>query len=79
MAKPYRIELGEQEWGQLLDGLECRAESWRHTDACLRTGELPNGEFLVIEECQNEEEAEMLEACYEGIIRNIKRQMEAQR
>jgi hypothetical protein len=78
MANRYRIELDEQEWGQLLDGLECRAESWRRTAEYLRTEELPDGEFFVIEECRDEDEAEELAACYDGIIRNIKSQMEAQ-
>ncbi len=78
MAKRYRIELDEQEWGQLLDGLECRAESWRRTAKYLRTEEMPDGEFFIIEECSDEEEADGLAARYEGIVQNIKGQMEKQ-
>jgi hypothetical protein len=78
IVKRYRIELDEQEWGQLLDELECRAESWKRTAEYLRTEELPDGEFFVIKECRDEEEAEEIAACYEGIIRNIKSQMEVQ-
>jgi hypothetical protein len=79
MAKRYRIALDEQEWRQLLDGLECRAESWRRTAEYLRTDELPDGELFVIEECRDDKEAKELAACYEEIIRSIKSQMEAQR
>lgn len=78
MVKRYRIELDEQEWGQLLDGLECRAESWRRTAKYLRTEELPDGEFFVIEECRDEDEAEELAAHYEAIIKNIQSQMDVQ-
>jgi hypothetical protein len=78
MAKRNRIELDELEWGQLLDGLESRVDSWRRTAEYLRTEELPDGEFFIIEECRDEDEAEELAACYEGIIRNIKSQMRAQ-
>jgi hypothetical protein len=78
MAKRYRIELDEQEWGQLLDGLEIRAESWRRTAEYLRTEEMPDGEFFIIEECSDEDEAKELAAHYEAIIKNIRSQMEGQ-
>ncbi len=78
MAKQYRIELDEQDWGQLLDGLEIRAESWRRTAQYLRTGDMPDGELFLIEECDGEEEAEEVAAHYEAIITNIQKQMEVQ-
>ena len=78
MAKHYRIELDEHDLGQLLDGLEIRAESWRRTAEYLRTEEMPDGEFFIIEECSDEEEADGLAARYEGIVQNIKGQMEKQ-
>ena len=78
MEKHYKIELGEDDLGQLLDGLEIRAESWRRTAEYLRTGDLPEGEFFLIEECRDEEEADELAARYESIIKNIQIQMEAQ-
>ncbi len=78
MIKTYRIELDEHDLGQLLDGLEIRAESWRRTAEYLRAGELPDGEFFVIEECSDEEEAEELAARYTAIIKSIQNQMEAQ-
>ena len=78
MAKQYRIELDEQDWGQLLDGLEIRAESWRRTAEYLRSGDMPDGEIFLIEECGDEEEADEVAAHYEAIITNIQMQMEAQ-
>jgi hypothetical protein len=72
MAKRYRIELEAQDLGQLLDGLEVRAESWRRTAEYLRTGEL-----FIIDECNDEEEADEIAAQYEAIIKNIQNQMEA--
>lgn len=78
MAKRYCIELDEHGWEQLLDGLECRAESWRRTAEFLRIGGMPGNELFLIEDCIDVEEAEDLATCYDGIIRNIKRQMEAQ-
>lgn len=78
MARNYRIELGEHELGQLLDGLEVRAESWRRTAEYLRTEDTPDGEFFTIEECSDEEEADELASLYESIIGKIRKQMEAQ-
>jgi hypothetical protein len=78
MTSRYRIELDEQEWGQLLDGSECRAQSWRRTADYPRTGEMPDGELFLIEECSHEEEADGLAAHYETIIKSIQAQMELQ-
>lgn len=78
MAKRYRIELEAHEWGQLLDGLECRAESWRRTAEYLQTEEMADDEFFVIEECSDENEAYGIAASYESIIKNIQIQMEGQ-
>lgn len=77
MAKHYQIELDEDDWGQLLDGLEIRAESWRRTARYLRAGETPDGELCMIEECSDEDEADGLAARYEAIIKNIQTQMKA--
>ncbi len=78
MAKHYRIELDKDDLAQLLDGLEIRAESWRRTAEYMRTGELPEGELFIIEECSDAEEADWLSNHYESIIESIQRQMEAQ-
>lgn len=79
MVKLYRIDLNEHDLGQLLDGLEVRAESWRRTAEYLRTEEMADGEFFVIEECSDENEAYGIAASYESIIKNIQIQMEGQR
>ena len=82
IAKKYRIELNEHDWGQLLDGLESRAESWRRTARYLRTGDMSEGELFLIEECRDEEEAEGVAegvaAHFEAILKNIQNQMETQ-
>ena len=64
--------------GQLLDGLEIRAESWRRTAAYLRTGDTPVGSFFTIEECSDEGEAIGIASHYEAIIGKIRKQMEEQ-
>ena len=79
MAKYYRIKLDEDDLGQVLDGLVIRAESWRRTAKYLRTGDMPEGELFLIEECSDEEEADGLAARYEAIINNIQSEMEAQK
>jgi len=79
MAKHYKIELGADDLGQLLDGLEIRAESWKRTADYLRTGEMLDRELFLIEDCSDGEEADGLAARYQAIIKNIKGQMEAQR
>jgi hypothetical protein len=77
MAKIYRVELDEYHLEQLLEGLVIRAESWRRTAEYLRAGEMPDGEFFLIEECSDEAEADELTIRYETIIQNIQSQMEA--
>ena len=58
MAKNYCIELDDLDLGQLLDGLEARAESWEKTADYLRTEEMPDSEIFLIEECSDPEEAQ---------------------
>ena len=78
MAMTYTIELDDEDLGQILDGLEIRAESWRRTAEYLRTGDMPAGEFFVIEECRDEEEAEAIAADYGRIIGKLVAQRDAQ-
>ena len=77
-GKNYTIALNEQDLGQLLDGLEVRADSWRRTAEYLRHGEAPDGEFFIIEECSDPEEADALASHYDAIIESIQSQMKAQ-
>ena len=79
MATIYRIELNDLDLGQLLDGLEQRAEAWERTAEYLRTEAMPDGEFFVIEECSDPNEADAIAAHYRKIIRTIEAQLEGQR
>ena len=78
MATTCRIELNDLDLGQLLDGLETRAESWERTAEYLRTETMPAGEFFLVEECSKPEEADDIAERYRSIIRKIQSQMEAQ-
>lgn len=78
MAKDYRIELDALDLGQLLDGLEARAESWQKTAEYLRAGEMPDDELFIIEECSDAEEANGIAEHYRSIIGKIRQQMEVQ-
>lgn len=78
MAKIYRIELDDLDLGQLLDGLESRAESWEKTADYLRAEEMPGGDFFLIEECSDPEEADGIAEHYRSIIAKIQEQMEGQ-
>ena len=78
MARKYRIELDEHDLGQLLDGLEIRADSWRRTAEYLRAGDMPDGEHFMIEECSDEDEAEAIAADYGRIIGILMEQRDSQ-
>ena len=56
MRKSYTIQLDRLDLGQLLDGLELRAESWERTAEYLRSGYM-EGNFIA-EECSKPEEAD---------------------
>lgn len=74
--RKFRIELDELDLGQIIDGLEMRAEAWETTAAYHRSGESRAG--LLVEECRGAEEAEKIAAHYRSIIAKIREQREAQ-
>jgi hypothetical protein len=78
MAKIYGLELDELDLGQLLDGLESRAESWEKSAEYFRSEKMPDGEFFIIEECSDLDEAEEIASYYRSIISKIRKQMEEQ-
>lgn len=78
MPKNYCIELESRDLGQLLDGLQVRAESWERTAEYLRTEAMPAGGLFFVEECGRPEEADDIAEHYRSIIRRIQNQMEAQ-
>lgn len=76
MQKTYRIELDSFDLGQILDGLEVRAEAWAKTANYHRTGESPPD--FIVEECNDAEEADGIASHYRSIIAKIRRQQEEQ-
>jgi hypothetical protein len=75
MPKKYRIELDDFDLGQVLDGLETRAEAWEKTADYHRTGESPN---FIVEEGKNADEADSIANHYRSIIAKIRKQQEEQ-
>ncbi len=76
MRQIYRIELDDRDLGQLLDGLEARAEAWEKTAEYHRAGESPPD--FIVEECRDAGEASRIAAHYRSIISKIHKQREAQ-
>jgi hypothetical protein len=74
MRKTYRIELDELDLGQILDGLEIRAEAWERTAAYHHTGESQSD--FIVEECSNADEAEGIARYYRSIIAKICKQVD---
>ncbi len=75
--KEFVIRLSGLDLGQVIDGLEARAEAWRQTATFLETGEAPDG--VVIEECSDAEEAHGLAENYRRILRSLMQQQTEQR
>lgn len=76
MSKIYRIELDGFDLGQLLDGLDARADAWEKTANYHRTGGLPPD--YIVEECNDADEADKIAAHYRSIIAKIREQQEEQ-
>jgi hypothetical protein len=76
MPTTYQINLDDLEVGQILEGLEIRAESWELTAEYLRTQKMPECEFFIVEECNKPEEADAIAERYRSIIVKLRRQIE---
>ena len=76
MKNTYRIELDDHDLGQLLDGLEARAEAWEKTAAYHRTGHSPPD--FIVEESNDADEADSIANHYRSIIAKIRKQQEEQ-
>ena len=76
MKRNYRIELDGHDLGQLLNGLEARAEAWEKTADYHRTGQ-STADFIV-EECKDAHEAAGIAKHYRSIIAKIRKQQEEQ-
>ena len=72
MSKTYCIKLGDLDLGQLLDGLEARAEAWEKTAHYHRTGESPPN--FIVEESSDADEASGIANHYRSIIAKIEKQ-----
>ena len=76
MSVNYQITLDDLEIGQILDGLEIRAESWERTAEFLRTEKISADELFIVEECSKPEEADQIAELYRSIIAKIRRQID---
>ena len=77
MNKQIQIKLNSQDLGQLLDGLICRADSWARTAEYLETGSSTDS-TVIIEECDDADEARQLSNHYSAIIEDIRNQIAEQ-
>ena len=74
--KEYVIRLNGIDLGQLIDGLEARANAWRLTAEYLETGSA--SDRFVIEECNDADEARRIAEHYQRVLNTIVRQQEEQ-
>ncbi|HRF80261.1 MAG TPA: hypothetical protein PL070_09245 [Flavobacteriales bacterium] len=75
--KEFVIRLNGLDLGQVIDGLEARATTWKLTATYLETGEAPDG--FVVEECSDAEEARLIAEHYKRILDNLINQQTEQR
>lgn len=78
MPETYRLQLKRNDVGQLLDGLEFRAESWEQTGRYLTNEDSNEDVYFIPEECHKPEEAFGIAEHYRSIIQQIRDQMKAQ-
>lgn len=74
--KEYVIHLNAFDLGQLIDGLEVRANAWKFTAEYFETGVSTEG--FAIEECADAEEARKIEAHYRQILVTLTAQQKQQ-
>ena len=77
MKAQFQIKLYRRDLGQLLDGLAIRTESWERTAEYLESGYLSD-DSVVVEECNDVEEARSISAHYRALLANIRAQIEGQ-
>jgi hypothetical protein len=74
MGTIHTLKLDSNDVGQIIDGLRCRADSWRETADYLESGHASRDDF-VSEECSNADEARSIADHYERIIRALEVQI----
>lgn len=72
MKKTISITLDENDWGQVVDGLECRAWEYERTAHYFETGGGDEG----IEEVKDAEEARNLAQWYRRLVEQIRTQLQ---
>ncbi len=72
--KMYIIKISDNNLGQILDGLRCRAEAYRRTELYHNEGHADGD----IEECKDADEAKGIAEHYEQIIADLEGQMSRQ-
>ena len=75
MNHEVSITLTENDWGQIMDGLTCRAEQYE-TTARYHAGETVEGGIL---EVRDAVEARELARCYQQLAGSIRRQLTRQK
>ena len=68
----------ENDLGQIIEGLQAREESWRKTADYFRSGYNPDDSF-VVEDCNDEHEADRIAQFYARIVRSLECQRDEQR
>jgi hypothetical protein len=71
MYTDEKVELDEIEWGQIIDGLTCRAEQYELTAQYHETG-FADGDIL---EARDADEARSIAGFYREIIKTIRSQL----
>ena len=71
--KKFQVSLDARDWGQILDGLRCRLETYEETVRYYETGNA-EGE---IEEVRDVDEAESLAKTYSDLIQKIEKSLAA--
>lgn len=74
MGTIHTLKLDSNDIGQIIDGLHCRANSWRETADYLESGEASRIDFIA-EECSDADEAQSIAGTYERIIQEIETQI----
>lgn len=72
MDDPITVTLSRNDLGQILDGLECRCDTWRVTARYLMGEDIGQEP---IEECSDAHEAEAIVETYERIMAELRVQL----
>lgn len=74
MGSIHTLRLDSNDIGQIIEGLQSRADSWRQTADYLEAGHAARDDFIA-EECSDTNEANAIANHYERIIRELETQL----